>query len=141
MNTTRPGSVIAGAGGVLMIVSLFLPWASAGGVERNGWELFTTADGFLLIVGLVAIGAALTGGRFGLFRPDMSLNAAADLLGIVAIILLAWLVIDFPEGAARELGVFLALVAAVVVAGGAGDYTTLRGAPLFPRLGREQKSA
>ena len=92
------------------------------------------ADVFFLIVGLVAIGMALTGGRFGLFRPDLSLRGAADLLGVVATVLLAWLVIfDFPEGASRDIGVFLALIGAMAVAGGAGDYATLRGAPLFPK--------
>ena len=136
-----PGQLIAGAGGVLLIVSLFLPWASADGVERSGWELLTMADVYLLIVGFVAIGTALTGGRFGLFRPDLSLNGAADLLGLVAIILIAWLVIfDFPDVAGRELGVFLALVAAMTVAAGAGDYRPLHGAPWFPRIGSDQQA-
>jgi hypothetical protein len=91
-------------------------------VDLSGWELWTMADVFLLIVGLVAIGTALTGGRFGLIRPDLSLNGAADLLGVVATVLLAWLVIfNFPEGTSREIGVFLALIGAMAVAGGAGD--------------------
>jgi drug/metabolite transporter (DMT)-like permease len=56
------------------------------------------------------------------------------LLGVVATVLLAWLVIfDFPDGTSREIGVFLALIGAMAVAGGAGDYATLRGAPLFPK--------
>ena len=90
------------------------------------------ADVFLLVVGLAAIGMALTGGRFGLFRPDLSLRGAADLLGVIATVLLTWLVIfDFPDGATREIGVFLALIGATAVAGGAGDYATLRGAPFY----------
>ena len=140
----KPGSgqLIAGAGGVLLIISLSLPWASAGGVERSGWELLTMADVFLLIVGLVAIGTALTGGRFGLSRPDLSLSGAADGLGVLATILIAWFVIfDFPDEAGRDVGVFLALVAAMAVAGGVGDYSTLRGAPLFPRIESDEHSA
>jgi hypothetical protein len=130
------GQLVCGAGGTLLIVSLFPPWAGAADSDLSGWELWTMADVFLLIVGLAAIGTALTAGRFGLFRPDLSLSGAADLLGVVATVLLAWLVIfDFPEGASREIGVFLALIAAMAVAGGAGDYATLRGAPLFPRTG------
>jgi hypothetical protein len=139
MTTTTgrgPGPLIAGAGGVLLIVSLFLPWAGAGGVDRSGWELWTMADLFLCIAGFVAICAAVTGGRYGLFRPDLSLIGATDLLGVVSTILLAWLLLfDFPEGADRELGAFLALIAAMTIAGGAGDYSTLRGAAAFPRLG------
>ncbi len=144
MTTSKPGpgELITGVGGALLIVSLFLPWASAGGVERSGWELWTMGDVFLLIVGLVAIGKGLSGGRFGLFRPDLSLSGAADLLGVVATILIAWLVIfDFPDGAGREVGAFLALVAAMAVAGGAGDYSTLRGAPLFPPVDAGERRA
>jgi hypothetical protein len=136
MTSTKhgPAQLICGSGGVLLIVSLFLPWAGAADGDQSGWELWTMADVFLLIVGLAAIGTALTGGRFGLFRPDLSLSGAADLLGVVGTVLLFWLVIfDFPEGASRELGVFLALIGAMAVAGGAGDYATLRGAPLFPK--------
>jgi hypothetical protein len=121
------GQLIAGAGGVLLIVSLFLPWADIQDVGWTGWEFSTMADVYLLIAGLVAIGAAITGGRHGFFRPDLSLNAATDLLGVVATLLLAWLVLfDFPAGADPEIGVYLALIAAVAIAGGAGDYSVLR---------------
>jgi hypothetical protein len=130
-----PGQMVAGAGGVLLIVSLFLPWAGVEGADRTGFELLTIADALLVIVGLVAIGAALTWGCFGLFRPDVSVNGAADLLGVVATILLAWfLLFDFPSGASREIGVFLALAATIAIAGGTGDYSVLRGASLFPRI-------
>jgi hypothetical protein len=138
----RPGQLVAGAGGALLIVSLFLPWADARGVTRSGWEQSTTVDVFFLIAGLVAIGAAITGGRFGLFRPDLSLNGATDLLGVVATMLIAWLIlVDFPRGASHEIGIFLALISAMAVAGGAGDYRTLRGAPLFPPTDGDQRRA
>lgn len=130
-----PGQSIAGVGGVLLIISLFLPWAGSEGSDRSGFEVLTGADVFLLIVGLVAIATALTGGRYGVFRPDLSLNGAADLLGLISTILLVWLILfDFPSGVGREIGIFLALVATIAITCGVGDYSTLRGAPLFPRL-------
>ncbi|HLM25505.1 MAG TPA: hypothetical protein VK304_00895 [Thermoleophilaceae bacterium] len=129
----RRERLIIGAGGVLLIGSLFLPWADAGGARHSGWDLWTMADIYLTITGIVAIWAAITGGRFGLFRPDLSLNGATDLLGVVATVLLTWLVaFDYPDAAAREVGVFVALAAAVAVMGGAGDYGTLRGESPFP---------
>ena len=137
MTTDRPGPAraIVGLGGVLLIVSLFLPWAAVGDADRSGFELWTMADVFLLIVGFTAIAAAMTGGRFGVFRPDVSLNGATDLLAVLATVLLVWLIVfDFPSGAGREPGVFLALISAMAIAGAAGDYSTLRGAPVFPRL-------
>lgn len=137
MGKPKLGQAITGAGGVLLIVSLFLPWAGAAGADQTGFELLTMGDVFLLIVGLVAIAAALVWGRFGLFRPDVSVTGAADLLGVVATTVVAWLILfDFPSGASREIGVYLTLVATIAIAGGAGDYSTLRGAPLFPRIDR-----
>ena len=131
----RAGPLIAGAGGVLLIVSLFLPWAEKGGVSRSGWELWTMADVFFLIAGLCAIAAAITGGRFGLFRPDLTLIGATDLLGVVATVPIGWLLIfDVPAGADRDRGAFLALIGAMTISGGAGDYRPLRGAPWFPKI-------
>jgi hypothetical protein len=129
------GQLVTGAGGVLLILSLFLPWTGAGKAHRNGFQLLAGGDVFLLIVGVVAIATALTWKRYGLFRPDLSLNGAADLLGLVATIALVWLILfDFPSGFSRGVGVFLALAAAVAITGGTGDYATLSGAPWFPRV-------
>lgn len=143
MTKPGPGQLIAGAGGVLMIVSLFLPWADVQGASRSGWELSTMADLLFLIAAVFAIGAALTGGRFGLFRPDMSLNGATDMLGVLSTLMIAWLIaFDFPAGASREVGVYLALISAMTIAGGAGDYSVLRGGAAFPALhGGERRAA
>jgi hypothetical protein len=135
VSTINPGvgRVLAGVGGVLLIASLFMPWADGpGGTTRNGWELLTMSDFFFLIVGLCGVAAALTGGRFGLFRPDLSLNGTTDILGVVATILLVWLIaFDFPSGAGQGSGVYLALIASVAIACGAGDF---RVREFFPRM-------
>ena len=133
MSGRGPLRLAIGGGGALLIGSLFMPWAGG----RSGWELFTTTDVYFLIVGVVALAAAITGGRWGLFRADVSLNGAADLLGIVAIVLIAWLLIfDFPDGSSRGAGVFVALAASMLISGAAGDYGVMRGASWFPRLDR-----
>ena len=119
----------------MLIASLFLPWAERGSVSQSGWELLTIGDVYLLIAALCAIAAAITGGRIGVFRPDVTLIGAADLLAVVATLLIGWLLIfDFPAGATRGIGPFLALIAAIAIAAGAGDYRPLRGAPWFPRV-------
>ena len=126
--------LVAGAGGVLLIVSLFLPWADLEGTEWTGWEFLTIGDVLFLIVGVCAIGTALSGGRFGLFRPDLSLHGATDILSVLSTLLLVWLVaFDFPDGADRELGVFLALAATATIACAVGDYRVLKkDAVVFP---------
>ena len=72
------GQLIAGAGGVLLIASLFLPWAEKGGVSRSGWELWTMADVFFLIAGL----NGLHSGR--------SAYWAALLAGVVILAAVGW---------------------------------------------------
>jgi hypothetical protein len=135
MSTVNPGfgRLLAAGGGALLIASLFLPWADfPDGVSRNGWEVLTMSDVFFLIVGLFGIAAAVTGGRFGFFRPDVSLNGATDILGLMAAILLGWLILfDFPSGAGREAGVYLALIGGVAIACGAGDF---RVRSFFPKM-------
>ena len=133
--TDKRRQLIVGAGGALLLVSLFLPWAKAGGESATGWEMSTTTDVYLLIAALVAIVAAVTGGHVGLFRPDVSLMGAADLLNVTASVLLVWLLFfDFPDGLDREAGAFLALAGAAIAACGAADWRPLKGAPMFPRL-------
>jgi len=110
----------------LLILFLFLPWASQGGVSASGWELLKIGDVFFLITGLVAIGAALGAG--GALLPGLTLNGAAVLLGGVATVLMLWLVIfDWFDGASRTIWVFLALIAAAAVAYGAYSATQEEG--------------
>jgi hypothetical protein len=125
---SRPGigQLIAGVGGVLLIVSLFLPWVDTGGTTSSGWEFSSTTDVFLLIAALMAIASTVTGGRVTLFRPDMTVNAATDLLGVVSTILLGYLLFDLPAGASAEPGLYLALGAAIAIMAGAGDYSVFR---------------
>ncbi|HEV7458938.1 MAG TPA: hypothetical protein VGN78_00255 [Solirubrobacteraceae bacterium] len=141
MSTINPGfgRLLAGCGGALLIGSLFMPWSeSAAGVSQSGWEVLTVSDVLLLITGLFGLAAAITGGRFGFFRRDVSLNGATDIVSLVAAILLAWLILfDWPSGASREVGVFVALVAAVAITTGTGDF---RVTSLFPTIPQGRSS-
>jgi hypothetical protein len=134
MTTINPalGRLLAGFGGALLIASLFMAWSSATGVTHDGWQTLSVWDVFLAITGACGVAAALTGGRFGFFRPDLSFNGMTDIFGVIAATLIAWLLLfDFPSGADREVGVYLALVGAAAVATGAGDF---RVKSLFPRI-------
>ena len=134
MSTINPGlgRLLAVCGGVLLIASLFMPWSEVAGRARTGWETVSVWDVFVLITGVCGIAAAITGGRFGFFRRDLSFNGMTDIFGVILGILIAWLILfDFPSGASREVGVYLALAGAAAVATGAGDF---RVTSLFPRL-------
>jgi hypothetical protein len=127
--------VAAGAGGALLLAAPFTPWASSEGTSAVGWDVASGVCALLWITGVTALAVALTGGRIGLFRPDASLGGAADLLGVASTAVVAWQLVDLPEGAGARWGVFAALAGAVIVMSACGDYRLLRGAPAFPRLG------
>jgi hypothetical protein len=122
---TSQGQLIAAGGGVLLFIFLFLPWFGTGGdTNLSGWEGQSSTDIYLLITAVVAIGAALTGG--GVLLPGLTLNGATALLGAVGTIVLLWLVLfDFPDGADREVGLYLSLIAVAVIA--AGGYSASQG--------------
>jgi uncharacterized membrane protein YuzA (DUF378 family) len=134
MSTINPGlgRLLAGVGGALLVAALFMPWSEGGGETLSGWETLDVTDIFFLITGLCGLAAAMTGGLFGFFRPDLSFNAMTDIFGVASALLIGWLLaFDFPEGASREIGAYLALAGAALVATGAGDF---RVTSVFPRL-------
>ncbi len=113
----------------------FLPWAAVQGVNRTGWGFNTMAAVLILAAGLLGIATAITGGQYGVGRPDLSLIAATDLLNTTSMLLLAWLIpFGFPDHASRQPGVFVALISAAATAFAVADYRPLRGAPWFPSM-------
>jgi hypothetical protein len=134
VSTINPalGRALAGLGGALLVASLFLPWSELHGQTQTGFETLAVWDLFVLITGVCGLVAALTGGRFGFFRADLSFNGMTDIFGVVLALLVGSLLLfEFPAAASREAGAYLALLGAVAVAAGAGDF---RVKSLFPAL-------
>jgi Na+/H+ antiporter NhaA len=127
----RRGRLVAAVGGVMLFAFLFLPWFGEAGLNSNGWEGQSSTDIYLMITAVVAIASALPVGRAVLF-PGVTMGGAAALLGGVATLTLIWLsFFDFPSGADRKIGVYLALLAAVVIA--VGGYMSAEGVPARAR--------
>jgi hypothetical protein len=123
--------MIAAVGGIVLLVALFLPWVGSSGpslpsglpgavdtsTSENIWK-GSSIDIYLLITGVVALLPAL------LSLTDSAeefsfVSAATLLLGVVAVILvIAFLTVDFPDGADRKVGAFVGLGAAIVIAVG-----------------------
>lgn len=58
----RKGEVLAGAGAVALLVSLWLPWYGLGPLplSATGWEAFSVVDVILLLVGLLGLAVPVT---------------------------------------------------------------------------------
>ena len=97
-----------GAGGVLLLVALFLPWFDS----QTGWESFTITD---VIAALVAVGAltllAVTA-RFSSASPAIAYEALLTLVAAVAFAVIAIRLLSPPgENVSLEAGAWLGLLA------------------------------
>jgi hypothetical protein len=132
MSGKSPGwlRVMVGVAGTALSLSAFFTWTGA----LSGWSLNAGIAALCALSGLAAILGASTDGRIGVFRPDVSSIAAADLLNVATtLVVAAYLFADLGTDAAG-FGVWLALVSAAVAACGSADWRVLKGAPVFPRL-------
>jgi hypothetical protein len=131
MGRLSQGQMIAAVGGIALLVAMFLPWVGVsgpslpsglpGGVEtstsENIWK-GSSLDVYLLITGVVALLPALMA-LTDSAEEFSFVSAATLLLGVVAVILvIAFLTVDFPDGADRKIGAFIGLGGAIVIAVG-----------------------
>jgi hypothetical protein len=128
------GRLVAGLGGLMLFAFLFLPWFSVGDVNATGWQGQSSTDIYMLITAMVAVAAALPGTR-ALLVPGVTMSGAATLLGGVATVLLIWLsFIDVPSGEGREVGIYLGLLAAILIT--AGGFMSSQATPAPARARR-----
>jgi hypothetical protein len=106
------GALAAGAGGLLLILSLFLDWIGAGGFGANAWDLFSIMDFFLLLVGLAAVLFAAVE-AFGL-QITLPVNRvrALTVLGIIATSFIWGLLVESDH---IKFGFILAAFAAIAI--------------------------
>ena len=132
---------LAGVTGTVLIGSLFVPWAEVRGGDASAFDLMPGGATVCVVAGLTAIFCAVTKGRVGFFRPDVSVGGAADILSVAAAVAITWLLLfELPEGASASVGIYLALGAACATFTVVGDPAPFRGAPVFPRLAERGRS-
>ena len=143
MNTgrTSQAAIAAAIGGAVLIISLFLDWVGVGGglgnvslppgaenipgasaaldaaksaATQTGWEVNHGFDVYLLIVGLFAIGPLLVSmGGSDAEIPYLSAGVGFLLTVIGIVCMLVATFVDFPDGADRKIGIWVALIALI----------------------------
>jgi hypothetical protein len=131
----RNGEMIAGIGGLALLVFLFFDWFGGGGVEvsgnvatgtatikeagLSGWDSLTDLAGFLIILsgvsGIALAGLAAAGQRVNL--GGLPRGGFTALLGSLAVALVLWEMVAGSRD--LKIGVFLGLAAVAAVAIGA----------------------
>ena len=122
MGRLRAGEWIAGAGGVALLAAMFLHWYRAAGVvEVTAWEAFGVLDVVLALLALAPLGLVLTQATRRSPSVPVAFSVLAALAGALAALLILYRIVNQPgpnDIVDVQLGAWLALLAALVIAGG-----------------------
>jgi hypothetical protein len=133
MSKLSQGQMIAGVGGVVLILSLFLSWTFGG---ASAFDLFSGMDIIMLLVGVAAVAyAALP----AMGSAQIVSGQSAGILLLLGVGVLGFVLGDDLEDPYADIGAWLALIATVGIAVGA--YEGLGGARSLTRLGSRKVSA
>ena len=135
MDTSRltSGDISAGVGGVVLLISLFLPWygvsVSVAGFSASenasGWEVFSSIDIILFAIAVVAI-ALVALKALDQVPAETPVPLILLGLGALAVLLILYRLIDSPAPSdlpdqvdvSRKIGIFIGLIGAAGIAYG-----------------------
>ena len=133
LSRLRHGELIAGLGGVALLVVMFLPWYSAGGsaefqgqnievsLDFSAWEAFSVTDVILALTALAGIGlAVLTAARRSPALP-VAASAITTTLAALATLLVFYRILNQPgpnEFFEVKLAAFLGFLSVLAIAAG-----------------------
>ena len=131
------GYLIAGVGGLVLLVSLFLDWisgititvgAASLSTSGNAWDVFSGMD---ILMALVALAAMVLAGAVAMGATTRMPANAPWILGLLGIATIGWALGWDLENANAGIGGWLGLAGAVAIAYGgfaaARDYQPIRG--------------
>jgi hypothetical protein len=124
------GDIVAGVGGIVLLISLFLPWYGvsvdiagfSASESGSGWEALGFIDILLFLISIAAIGIVAARAA-GVLPADVPAPVILLGLGALAVLLVLFRIIDIPvEGdipdevdLSRKVGIFIALIGAAAV--------------------------
>ena len=127
LSRVSQGEMVAGVGGVLLFISLFLSWFSGGSTSVGGFTVSTSANAFdafsfmwilMLVIAILVVGVAVASatGSAGSLPPN-----AHMIVAILGVLLFGWTFGWDIENDSAGVGSWLALVASMAIAFGGYD--------------------
>jgi hypothetical protein len=107
------GQMIAGAGGVVLIISVFLDWVAG----RSAWDAFSIVHVIMLLIGIAAVAFAVLPAASAAVTLPAGLPLLIAALGIAAFGFAAGWELEISGG----IGVWLAVIGSLAIAYGAYD--------------------
>ncbi|HEY5197528.1 MAG TPA: hypothetical protein VIJ51_10935 [Solirubrobacteraceae bacterium] len=119
-NRIRPAELVAGFGGLVLAVAMFLPWFEFSSGNLDAWSAFTVIDVLLALTALSGVGVFWV----TLTRSGPAIPVAAGVwtttIGLVSTLCVGLRLVDRPAGSFDTcVGVWLGLAGALLVLIGA----------------------
>jgi len=116
----RAGEWLAAAGGVALLVSLFLPWYGLLGADVSGFEALSVIDLLLVLLALLALALAVLQATQNTPAMPVAAGVLTATFGKIGALLVLFRIIVEPESSALEveIGAWVALAATVAITAG-----------------------
>jgi len=116
LRRVRTWDSLTGLAGLVLLVSLFLPWYSAGGQNATGWESFTVIDVILALAALAGIALLVVTATQRTAAIPQAVASSIPSILLVAAVLAIIRLLNLPGDAdTREAGVWIGTVAALAL--------------------------
>ena len=109
LSRVRPGEAMAGLFGLLLLVSLFVPWFE----DADAWEALTVVDLLLATTAAMAIALPVISASNAKTDAPISASALTALAGFIASVLVLYRLLDPVGDGSRRIGLYLALIASL----------------------------
>ncbi len=106
---------LTGLAGVILLVSLFLPWYGAGEATAGAWESFMITDVVLAVLALMAIALPVITAMQRTASVSQGWTALTMLVAVPAVLIVLFRLLNVPgDGLGREPGVWIGVAATLV---------------------------
>jgi hypothetical protein len=132
MGRLRSADVVAGAGGVGLLASLFVEWYGG----ATGWEALSVLDVVLALLALAPLALVVLQATRDSPSLPVAFSVLSTVAGILATLLILYRIVDQPganDAVTVELGAWIGLAAAVAVAAGGWRSTRVEAMPGVPQ--------
>jgi hypothetical protein len=115
MRRLRPFDLVAGLGGIVLLVSLFLSWY----LEVSGWRAFTVIDVVLAVAALLAIAVPVVVAAVSGPAKPVAITVIATVATTLAVLLVLLRLIDDPgPHSDPRIGAWIGLAGALIAFAG-----------------------
>jgi hypothetical protein len=124
---TRGADWLAALGGLLLLISLFLPWYDVRGFGISGWESLSVIDLILALAALLAMAVPLVTAARDSPPVSIAVTIVACTIALLALLLVLIRVIWVPSDgleAGRDWGLWVGVVGVLVTT--VGTWSALR---------------